>query len=228
MSKTPESKTFKTKQLESEALDNNTSAERLRELADYHSKLIRQAVAQNPNTPPDILLKLFDQFPFQVLSNSILNLLLIENPLFLEKLYFSSKSIFDKKLPLFFIEWAMNHPNKTIRADVAYGSQVSQQYLEKLAKDREYIVRLQVAANNNASIYLLNQLGEDENHYVRETVAKHPQASLSILEKLAQDEVAEVRRQVAKNYNTPNYILKYLARDNNLHVRADAIYKIDD
>lgn len=41
--------------LETEALDENSLAERLRELAASGNKTVCQAVAKNPNTPTDLL-----------------------------------------------------------------------------------------------------------------------------------------------------------------------------
>ena len=52
----------------------------LRELAGNKDKLTRQAVASNPNTNKDTLLKLASEFPQEFLDNPILDLLLLENP----------------------------------------------------------------------------------------------------------------------------------------------------
>ena len=55
---------------ESEALSENTLGDRLRELAQTRNKAVRKVVAQNPNTPTDVLLGLFFEFPLQVHANN--------------------------------------------------------------------------------------------------------------------------------------------------------------
>src|SRR5215469_18458286 len=93
-----------------EALDPQTSADRLRKLAG--NSLLRLSVAANPSTPPDVLeqmsnatdlalvarvaanpntptpvlLSLAEQFPEAFLANPVLPLLLIESPRLLEAL----------------------------------------------------------------------------------------------------------------------------------------------
>ncbi|NJL63484.1 MAG: hypothetical protein HC903_18695 [Methylacidiphilales bacterium] len=69
------------------ALDENTPSQVLKELAQSQSDKIRFAVAENPNTSPEILKGLFSEFPIQVLNNFALDLILLENPDFLEELY---------------------------------------------------------------------------------------------------------------------------------------------
>ena len=207
--------------LEEEALNPNTSANRLRELSKSFDRVIRQAVAQNPNTPPDILVRLFDKFPLQVLHNPVLNLILLEKPNFLEEIYYTYKLVFHQnKLPDFFIKWAVFNPNESIRSTVASSPKTSQNYLEHLSKDKQSFVRIQVAANYNSPVHVLEQLAQDRDKLVRESVAQNPHVSPKILEYLAQDGIVEVRREVAANYNTPAHVLEKLARDPSLIVRA--------
>jgi hypothetical protein len=88
-----------------EAASENTSQQRLRELVGISTEVarmvasnvnaepnlleelslsrdneIRQSVAGNPNTPTDILWRLGEEFPEEILENPIFSLLLLENP----------------------------------------------------------------------------------------------------------------------------------------------------
>ena len=88
-----------------------TSTE-LTKIAAIEHRNIAKAIAKHPNTPPDLLVKLFSKFPIEVLTNPSLNLLLLENPKFLEELYNGFTNIFIQdniEIPNFFIEWAVNH-----------------------------------------------------------------------------------------------------------------------
>ncbi len=53
--------------LKEEALNPNISGDRLREMFAVVNEEIRQLIAQNPNTPPEVLVELFERFPLQVL-----------------------------------------------------------------------------------------------------------------------------------------------------------------
>lgn len=207
--------------LEKEALNPNTSANRLRDLSKNLDQKIRQAIAQNPNTPPDVLVKLCGRFPLQVLHNPVLNLILLEIPNFFEKIYDANKLVFYKyKLPDFFLEWAICNVNETIRTSVASSPTTPEKYLEILSQDTQSFIRLQVAANYNSPAHILEKLAQDRDTSVRKSVARNPNVTTKTLEKLAQDDIVEVRREVAANYNTPFQVLDKLARDPSLLVRA--------
>ncbi|MDJ0775362.1 MAG: HEAT repeat domain-containing protein [Mastigocoleus sp. MO_167.B18] len=207
--------------LEEEVLNPNTSASRLRELSKSLDREVRQAIVKNPNTPPDVLVRLFDKFPLQVLHNPALSLILLERPNFLTEIYESNKLVFHKyQLTDFFYNWAIFHVNESIRSAVASSSKTPEHYLEQLSDDKNSFVRLQVAANYNSSARTLKKLALDRDNSVRKAVARNPNVPINILEKLARDETAEVRREVAANHNTPFNILAKLAQDPSLIVRA--------
>lgn len=93
-----------TKTYLSEALNENTAPERLGELVEKDaSRAIHEAIAQNPNTPTYLLLKLFKNFPLEVINNPVIPLLLLENPNFYEEFYLANFSVFEQvRLPNFF------------------------------------------------------------------------------------------------------------------------------
>jgi hypothetical protein len=186
---------------------------------------IYKAVAQNPNTPPNLLLALYADFPLQVLNNPVLDLLVLENPNFLDRLCQTSyNSVFQEDgLPFFFLERAIRHPNDFVRIAVANSPATPQFFLEQLAQDREVDVRCAVAANYNTPKRILEQLAKDSDRHVRLSVANNPYTppSLngSLLEQLALDEMIYIRRTIAENYNTPASTLERLAQDWDAKVR---------
>ena len=66
-------------QVQQQASNPNTPAEKLRELADCDDATIRQLVVVNPNTPTEILWRLGKEFPECLLENPVLPLLGLEN-----------------------------------------------------------------------------------------------------------------------------------------------------
>ena len=119
-------------------IKSDATSTELTQLAEIGHDFINNEIAQHPNTPPDLLIKLFSKFSIQVLTNPNLDLLLVEYPGFLEQLYDSfSNSLYKNyvSLPAFFIEWAANHKRKDIRAKVANSHQISISLIEKLIED---------------------------------------------------------------------------------------------
>ncbi|MDJ0746371.1 MAG: hypothetical protein QNJ32_23820 [Xenococcaceae cyanobacterium MO_167.B27] len=62
------------------AKDETTSPEILAELARSEDYQTRQRVAENPNTPTKVLLKICREFPSELMNNPVVPLLLLENP----------------------------------------------------------------------------------------------------------------------------------------------------
>ena len=68
------------------ARDPNTSLDILERLAKTSKDdLVLAPVAENPNTSPELLIELFDRYPYQVLNNPALELILLEQPDIIEK-----------------------------------------------------------------------------------------------------------------------------------------------
>ncbi|BAZ18428.1 leucine rich repeat variant (plasmid) [Calothrix sp. NIES-4071] len=230
------------------ALDENTPAEVLRELAlkeksamllslydaypysetmppQYEkSKSILRSVAKNPNTLPDILKELFDFecCPIEVLNNIALSLILLENPSFLEEIYNAypdSYKVFGMDdAPLFFQEWGVYNENISIRQRAALKIK-SAFLLEVCAKDDNPRVRTYVAINEYTPGYILEKLAFDEHKEVREATAKNFNTPKNALSLLAQDKYVDVRIGVASNINTPEAILKMLAKSKPKRIR---------
>ena len=94
-----------------------TPPELLKELAKHESKVVRKAVTSNPNTPTETLLKLGERFPQELLDNPILELLVLEDLKFLEKIpeHTLNTLIQQPKVPKFLLDYAVNHQNMYIR-----------------------------------------------------------------------------------------------------------------
>lgn len=66
-----------------EAKDYQTLPERLSQIAQScDQKEILSAIARNPNTPTDVLVDFFADYPSDIFNNPILDLLYLENPNF--------------------------------------------------------------------------------------------------------------------------------------------------
>ena len=98
-------------------------------------------------------------------------------------------------------------------------SSTSPAELEKLAEDKDELVRFYLAGNTNTPISLLEKLAQDEDEDVRSCVAGNTNTPVSLLEKLVEDEDEIVRSDVAGNANTPAPVLEKLAEDEDENVR---------
>lgn len=83
------------------AANASAEPELLKQLATTKDSLIRQRVAENPNTPKEILFELAEKFPDEFFSNPVFSLLWLENPDFYEDLpgYTIHKLFLCEKIP---------------------------------------------------------------------------------------------------------------------------------
>jgi DNA-binding transcriptional LysR family regulator len=80
-----------------EALDENTTPERLCQLLDLRDNEIDRAIAQNPNTPTNIILRLIYTHPLETINNPAIPLLGLEKPELLKTLFLQALRYFIKK-----------------------------------------------------------------------------------------------------------------------------------
>lgn len=190
----------------------------LDKLVKTKSDEVKKKIALHPNTSPNTLVELFPDYPEQVLNNPTLDLILLENPDFLEQLCKPDACVYPlAKLPTFFVEWAVNHPQPSIRSLAANNYYIPIDYLEKLAHDVDHEVRVCVASNvcisNRNFEWLYGESAIDR------TVNLYPDAALEILCQLAQDKHFNVRYVVANNTGTPSHIIEQLSFDPHPSVR---------
>lgn len=190
----------------------------LDKLVKTKSDEVKKKIALHPNTSPNTLVELFPDYPEQVLNNPTLDLILLENPDFLEQLCKPDACIYPlAKLPTFFVEWAVNHPQPSIRSLIADNYYVPIDYLEKLAHDVDYDVRVYVASNVCISNSNFERLyGESATN---RTVNLHPDAALKIICQFAQDKSFYVRHVIAISTSTPSHIIEQLSFDPHPDVR---------
>jgi hypothetical protein len=92
--------------------------------------------------------------------------------------------------------------------------------LDRLAGDKDWLVRDAVARNPNTSIETLAFLAADEVSNVRNWVARNPKTSPETLDCLANDVVWHIRYNVARNPKTSPETLDRLANDDCWEVRS--------
>lgn len=192
---------------------------KLDELIKRGNKEIKKEIALHPNTPSKTLVKLFRDHSEQVLNHPTLSLILLENPDFLEKLFNESSYYWNSlsKFPQFFIEWAVNHPQVSIRSKIAGNHYIPISFLNKLAQDIDKNVRVSVAGTLCISDRNFEWLHEEK--AINRTVNNHSDAAFKIIGQLAQDKDMNVRYVVANNTGTPIYILEQLSFDPHWQVR---------
>jgi len=107
-------------------------------------------IAKNPNSPPDLLIELAagylgccidDLYLKAIANNPVIDLILLENPNFLEKLYDRLEKygfeIFVKKLPDKFLKLASTSCYSSLRSFAASNENSPREILEELANDPE-------------------------------------------------------------------------------------------
>lgn len=90
------------------AAHSNAGSESLRKLSKSEDKKTRELVASNPNTPVNVLLYLADDFPRAFLVNPAFDIIVLEDPGALERLFERTLAIIleQKECPQSIIEWA--------------------------------------------------------------------------------------------------------------------------
>ncbi len=188
-------------------------------------------IAKNPNSPPDLLIELaigylgccIDDFLEAIANNPAIDLILLENPNFLENLYDRLEKygleIFIKKLPDKFLKIASTSFYSSLRYYAANNENSPKEILEELANDPGIHIRATVARNKNTPIYILEELANEAEEWIKESLAENENTPVDILNRLAEDPSDLVRKKVATNKNTPASILKKLAKDSSISVR---------
>ena len=204
---------------ESNSVFPNASATKLAELARSHDREICQSVARHPNTSPKTLKQLFQRFPKAVLENPIIDLLVLENPNFFSELFNSNPDCFNcDRLPLFYLEWALNSSDLYILDRIAASDFTPEEILFKLALNEDPSIRYAVANNLPVSDKVANILVKDTDRAVLSLLAKNPKISSEILDKLSHHQYEIVRINVAANQNIANKTALKLLKDENLDV----------
>lgn len=165
---------------------------------DNWSKL--RALAENPNTSPEILTKLgLGDYEYAIHA-----------------------AVADNKNtpPEVLAKLSNDDQGASVRGNVARNPNTPVDILEKLADDKDYLVRSDVAHNENAPVELLKYLATDSDGHVRNSVASNPNTPEDVLRSLATDTEGTVLMNLARNSNLPADLIETLSRNSNSYVRA--------
>ena len=103
---------------------------------------------------------------------------------------------------------------------VARNPNTPPEILDKLACDKDGLVRRAVASNPNTLPDKLELLANDNSVYLlRKSVAENPSTPDKVLESFAKDSNVDIRRCVANNLGAPLKVLELLAKDSNDMIR---------
>ena len=208
-----------------EALDPNTSPQRIKEILDFENHEISQALAKNPNTPENILIELFKKYSTEVLNNPKFWLILSKQEKVSEQICCKYRKFLidyimnQEHLPSFLIESAINISNPLIHLALTYRTDIPDYYFEKLANLDDCQTREAVAISENTPIYILEKLATDKYEEVIIGILNNKNTPIYILEKLANSETLQIRYSLAIKENIPIYILEKLALDKSPIVR---------
>lgn len=202
-----------------QAQSENTTSKTLARLASDKSMVVRQSVANNPNTPletleTETLKKLVREFPQEIVAHPIFDILIIENP----------DVSLSLKISIF------RHPNlaeKIKKLDLSTIGMILDLLILESPKRIETFKKK--AANKcDASERVLNYLKNDRDREIRMAIANNPNTSEKILDRLKSDRDINVRLIVAGNSNTSINTLTELANspDNNIASKAQCNLKV--
>ena len=229
-----------------QAQDENTAPEILVNLAENKDYLTRQYIAENPNTPTEILLKLGTEFPREVLDNPIFDLLLLENPNLISDIPIKTlRSLIkqDNVPESFVVECAERESDKETLLGITSNPVASRNIIEKLTKSKFPEVAEAAKLHINWSGEMKEgwqELAEEKIKIIRPLYSgaatrikhlQHEQPYLSILAKLGwipnflishwnkHWNKWEILRDIANSVNTSPITLTELEKNNNPRIR---------
>lgn len=211
------------------AQDEVTPADVLTKLASSRDARIRQAAASNPNTPLEVLTKLGEEFPEEVIDNPIFNLSLLEDPnAYFIKLCLARSARTDEKI----LTQLACSDDEAIVLGVAGNPKTPIPILEDLIDnppdfyyhenaETEDLDPLFIAIANNlqASDSLFTKLVDSGSSNVRMAILQNPKAPLSLLDMYARYRSSSMHRAIASNPATPAAILEMLAGENSKQIQ---------
>lgn len=213
------------------ASNPGATPELLRELAGSRDPHTRQNVAANPNTPTEVLLKLGEEFPQEVVNNPVFSLLFLENPNILNEMPVTALRNLLKQegVPVFFLEYAAHSLDAEVQMAVATNAQTPSAALQKLAKSRYS----EVAEAARLHVNLAGEITEDWDERAKTEILNTEigKSYWDYLESLANTgaipyfviqtfpENCELLHQIASNPHTPGRTLEELVKDRDWEIR---------
>ena len=155
-----------------------------------HNPSLDPAIAENPNTPPEILVEMSSA----------------------ESQYQRAHVACNPSTPIEVLEILANDPEPDVVKQVAGNPSAPAAVLIDLANNEDYYVRYRLCWNPNLPESLYSQLAHDPDDLVRVGIASKPNLPVEDMYRLAKDESTHVKSCLAKNPNLPSDILDELAR----------------
>jgi hypothetical protein len=188
------------------AEDISTDPELLQELARSQDITTRRAVAANPNTPADTLLKLGAEFPTQLVENPVFSLLLLENPNLVTEIPLPTlRSILRlDNVPQFILEQAAHKADVEVQLALANNIQTSKKVLERLTQSRD----AQVAESARLHVNFAGELTDGYEEKAREVI----QGNMSLPYRDERN-ILNVLAVLAQICHIPHYIIEYWVKN---------------
>lgn len=189
----------------------------LHEMAVFGSYSVLKKLAKNPNTPPEILSKLYKK------QNLYIQEIVARNPNTPVNILKNARDadvVCNPKAPADILDKIVR--KNSINLD-CYGKIAKHpnahtgimQYMYNRFKYTDYYTLLgKIAKNRESDPITLAALAHHKRAFVRASVASNPIASKEILEKLSQDSSSLVKMAILKNKNTSLSVIKFLSKDN--------------
>ena len=226
------------------ATNSATPPKLLAELASSKDFEIRKAVASNPNTPTDVLLKISTEFPKEVIENPVFDLLLLENPNLGEKIGYETinsllKLTADRNLSKSVLLTLIALKNKELqqaaKLHVNFAGEMKEGW-EEVLKDAIETSNFTTKSQRDREVeelfaYLLELIPEflipkllEWGFSFKVGLAKNHNTPVHLLEKIALDNEKNYKygqRYLAANPSIPIYILEKLANYQDQIIRAE-------
>ncbi|MBD2206119.1 hypothetical protein H6G33_28340 [Calothrix sp. FACHB-1219] len=215
----------------------------LRRIADERKEYLWRTLAENPNTPADLLLRfLNEKVEKTVYSSTTMFDLVIAHPnlpvleryrLLLEKakaeeITKAHQLMARRADSPYALAQILEKGDRNSKLTAARSNQTPIPVLQQLAKDADEAIRQAVSKNANLPLNKLLEFTKDPSFHVRSNLAYKPLHSkiptpIQLLEILAQDESPIIRAKVAEHPDTPVEILVQLANDTSREVKTKLI-----
>ncbi|BDA76332.1 hypothetical protein CAL7716_104980 (plasmid) [Calothrix sp. PCC 7716] len=133
------------------AQNPSTSPDVLQSLQSHADCIVRQNLVMNPNTPPSLLKIIGRQLPRHLFQNPAIDLLLLETPdLLAENISTILCSLVKRSIvPYSVLEYAVNYPSESVKLAVIMNSQTPKRIIDDLAKNQN--IRVSEAAQLHIS-----------------------------------------------------------------------------
>ncbi len=173
----------------------------LKTMSKSYDEEIRKNVAQNPNTPVDILDIMSKDTSEEVRAKVALN----------------------PSTVLETLNQLVNSGEKRIVSFVCRNPNIDADFLYEMCKQGSQDVRWNIAMNPNIPQKCIELLSNDKDTTVRASIAEHSKTGSDTLKIMSKDIEYRVRQEVAKNPNTPSEVLDELSRSYVNNFSQDAL-----